>query len=55
MQGFIKTLFGDKYTLGVAGSCIAVAVALLHSPAAVIAGAVLPVCLLGGAAYLAKR
>jgi hypothetical protein len=55
MQGFIKTLFGDKYTLGVAGICILVAVVLLHTPAAILAGAVLPISLLGGAAYLARR
>jgi len=55
MQGFIKTLFGDKYTLGVAGICILVAVALLHTPAAILVGAVLPISLLGGAAYLARR
>jgi hypothetical protein len=55
MQGFIKTLFGDKYTLGVAVGCIVIAAALLHSPAAIFAGLVLPVCLLCGAAYLARR
>ncbi len=55
MQGFVKTLFGDKYTLGVAGSCILVAAVLLHTPAAIFAGAVLPICLLAGAAYLARK
>ena len=55
MQGIIKTLFGDKYTLGAAGGGIVIAAAILHSPAAVFAGAVLPVCLLCAAAYLARR
>ncbi len=55
MQGFIKTLFGDKYTLAVAGGCIVIAVALLHTPGASFTGLVLPACLLGGAAYLAKH
>ncbi|HQT62926.1 MAG TPA: hypothetical protein PLT25_04670 [Acidocella sp.] len=55
MQGFIKTIFGDKYTLSVAGACIVIAVTLLHTPAAIMAGFVLPACLLAGAAYLAKH
>ncbi len=55
MQGFIKTLFGDKRTLAVAGSSILVALAVLHSPAAPWAGLVLPACLLAGAAYLARH
>ncbi|HYP62742.1 MAG TPA: hypothetical protein VEQ16_02575 [Acidocella sp.] len=55
MQGFIKTLFGDKRTLAVAGLSILAALAVLHTPAAVLAGLVLPFCLLGGAAYLARH
>jgi hypothetical protein len=55
MQGFVKTLFGDKYTLMVAAACGLVAFAVLHSPAAILAGVILPICLLGGVAYLARR
>jgi O-antigen/teichoic acid export membrane protein len=55
MQGFIKTLFGDKYTVGVAALSIVVAVVILHTPVAVLAGIALPCCLLAGAAYLAKH
>ena len=55
MQGFIKTLFGDKHTLGVVGLSIIAAALVLHTPAAILAGALLPCCLLGGAAYLAKH
>lgn len=55
MQGFFKTLFGDKYTLVVAASSILVAFAVLHSPATAFAGLILPFCLLAGAAYLARR
>jgi hypothetical protein len=55
MQGFIKTLFGDKRTLTVSALSILVALAVLHSPAAAAAGLVLPICLMAGAAYLAKH
>ncbi|MCB5945581.1 hypothetical protein [Acidocella sp. KAb 2-4] len=55
MQGFIKTLFGDKRTLATAGLAIGTAVAVLHSPAQMLAGLALPVCLLAGAAYLARH
>lgn len=55
MQGFIKTLFGDKRTLAVVALSILVALVLLHSPAAPLAGLVLPLCLLAGAAYLARH
>jgi hypothetical protein len=55
MQGFIKTLFGDKRTLAVAGLSILTTLAVLHSPAAILAGLVLPFCLLGSAAYLARH
>ncbi len=55
MQGFIKTLFGDKNTLAVASLSILIALAVLHSPARELAGLALPFCLLGGAAYLARR
>ncbi len=55
MRVFMKTVFGDIPTLLVAGLCLAVAIAILHTPAAILAGAVLPLCLLGGAAYLARR
>ncbi len=55
MQGFIKTLFGDKRTLAVAGGSMLVALAVLHSPVAAWAGLVFPACLLAGAAYLARH
>jgi hypothetical protein len=55
MRGFIKTLFGDARTLCVAAICILLAVLILHSPYAIIAGIALPVTLLIGAAYLAKH
>ncbi|WP_298161646.1 hypothetical protein [Acidocella sp.] len=55
MQGFIKTLFGDKNTLMVAGGSILLAVGLLHTPAHELAGVALPLCLLAGAGYLARR
>ena len=55
MQGFMKTLIGDKYTLAVALANILIALALLHSPAARAAGIVLPLCLLAGAGFLARR
>jgi hypothetical protein len=55
MRGFMKTLFGDLATLLVAALCPIVAIAILHTPAAILAGAVLPIGLLCGAAYLATR
>lgn len=55
MQGFIKTLFGDKHTISVSALAILITLAVLHSPAAAAAGLVLPVCLMAGAAYLAKH
>jgi len=53
MQGFIKTLFGDRRTLAVAAASLLIALAILHSPAAITAGLIFPVCLLASAAYLA--
>ena len=55
MQGFIKTLFGDKRTLAVAAVSILSVLVVLHSPAAILAGLVLPICLLAGTAYLARH
>jgi hypothetical protein len=55
MQGFIKTMFGDKRTVMVAVASIIIAFAALHSPATAFAGAILPLCLLAGAAYLARH
>jgi hypothetical protein len=55
MRGFMKTLLGDIATLRVTALCLIVAIAILHTPAAILAGAVLPICLLCGAAYLATR
>ncbi|WP_298284495.1 hypothetical protein [Acidocella sp.] len=55
MNGFIKTLFGDKNTLLVAGLSILIAAGLLRTPAHELAGLALPLCLLAGAGYLARR
>jgi hypothetical protein len=55
MQGFVKTLFGDKHTLAVAAASVLIAFAVLHSPATIMAGLILPLCLLASAAYLARR
>ena len=55
MKGFTKTLFGDARTIAVAAGCILLALAVLHSPLIMLAGAVLPVALLLGAAYLANH
>lgn len=55
MRGFLKTLFGDKRTLAVAGLSILVALAVMHTPAAPLTGLVLPPCLLAAAAYLARH
>jgi hypothetical protein len=55
MQAFVKTLFGDARTLAAAALSIAATFGFLHTPAAPFAGAVLPLCLLGSAAYLARH
>jgi len=55
MRGFVKTLFGDARNVCTACICVALGAALLHTPAAVLAGVALPVALLAGAAYLAKH
>jgi hypothetical protein len=55
MRAFIKTLFGDARNLCTAATCVAIGVALLHTPVAMLAGFVLPAALLGAAAYLAKH
>jgi hypothetical protein len=55
MQGFIKTLIGDARHIITAALCIGVTVLLLHSGLRELAGLVLPLSLLAGAAYLAKR
>jgi hypothetical protein len=55
MRGFIKTLFGDARNVCTAAICVAAGAALLHTPAAMLAGFVLPVALLAGAAFLAKH
>lgn len=55
MQGFIKTLFGDKRTLAVTAASVLVALVVLHSPASLVAGVVLPLCLLAAAAHLARH
>ncbi len=55
MQGFIKTLFGDKRNFCTAALCVALGAAMLHTPLAMLAGFALPAALLAGAAYLAKH
>lgn len=55
MQGFIKTLFGDRRTFIIAAISIIAAYAILHTQFAELAGLLLPVLLLCGANYLAKH
>jgi hypothetical protein len=55
MQGFIKTLFGDRHVLAVAAAAVLIAIAVLHSPATMLAGLIFPFCLLAGVAYMARR
>ncbi len=55
MQGFIKTLFGDRRTFLVAAINIIVIDAVLKTPAAHFACVVLPFGVFCGAAYLAKH
>ncbi|MDE8350255.1 MAG: hypothetical protein POG74_12395 [Acidocella sp.] len=55
MQGFLKTLFADKYTLRAVAFCILAALALLHTGAAPFAGLLLPAGLLITAGLLAKK
>jgi hypothetical protein len=55
MQGFIKTLFGDRRTVIVAGFCIMLSIFLLHTTLHPLTGLVFPLSLLGAAAYLAKN
>jgi hypothetical protein len=55
MRGFFKTLLGDARTVTVAGLSIAAAALVLHTALAPAAGLVLPLLLLGAAAYLAKH
>jgi hypothetical protein len=55
MRGFLKTLFGNRANVLTAGSCILLAVIILHTPAAPLAGLALPVLLLCGAGYLARH
>jgi hypothetical protein len=55
MRGFIKTLFGDARNVCIASICVGAGAIILYTPAAMLAGFVLPVALLAGAAYLAKH
>lgn len=55
MQGFFKTLFGTKHTLAVVLFSVVFTAIVLRSPMPGAAGLVLPLSLLAGAAYLAKK
>jgi hypothetical protein len=55
MRGFIRTLFGDVRTLITAALCVAFAMIVLHTRFYPAAGITLPLTLLVGAAYLAKK
>lgn len=55
MQGFIKTLFGDRRTFLIAAISVIAALAVLHTQFAPLAGLLLPVLLLCGANHLAKH
>jgi hypothetical protein len=55
MNALFKTLFGNPHTIAVGGIAVGLAAIALHSPAHVLAGFVLPIALLAGAAYLARH
>ncbi len=55
MRALFKTLFGSARTISAAAVAVVLAGLALHGPAPVLAGAVLPVALLAGAAYLALK
>jgi hypothetical protein len=55
MQGFIKTLFGDRRTFLIAAINIVIVFALMKTPAASLAGIILPLGVFCGAVYLAKH
>ena len=55
MQGFVKTLIGDKRTVAVVAIAVLIAYGLLHTPIAIAAGFVMPICLVAGAVYLAQH
>jgi len=54
VKALFKTLFGSWRTIGAGGVAVALGVLALHGPMPVLAGLVMPVVLLGGAAYLAR-
>jgi len=55
MQGFIKTLFGDRRTFLIAALNIIIVFAVMKTPAASFAGVILPLGVFCGAVYLAKH
>lgn len=55
MKALFKTLFGSARTIAAASAAVFLAALALHGPAPALAGAVLPVALLAGAAYLARH
>jgi hypothetical protein len=55
MKALFKTLFGSARTIAAAAAAVALAVLALHSPVPALAGAVLPVAMLAGAAFLALK
>ncbi len=55
MQGFIKTLFSDRRTFLIAALNIIIVFAAMKTPAAALAGIILPLGVFCGAVYLAKH
>ena len=55
MMALFKTLFGSARTIAAAAAAVILADLALHGPVPALAGAVLPVAMLAGAAYLARH
>ena len=55
MRGLIKTLIGDSRNLACVALIVALAAAMIASPARAFAGLLVPLALLAAATYLARR
>ena len=55
MNAFFKTLFGDLYNLGFVGCAVGVAALLVHSGQTQEVAYAVPVMLLAGTAWFARR
>ncbi|MCE5387996.1 MAG: hypothetical protein K0041_05380 [Acidithiobacillus sp.] len=55
MNAFWKTLFGDRYTVGVVLLALILAMILLHSPWSAAVPYLFPVLLMSGIFWMAKR